>query len=48
MPTLRVVLTVIVMKQALLGLPAKAVSTGNVCANTQGSFDSDCDGTGFG
>ena len=48
MPTLRVVLTVIVMEQALVGLPAIAVSIGDVCATTQGSFDCDCNGTGFG
>ena len=48
MPTLRVVLTVIVMEQALVGLPAIAVSICGVCANTQGSFYCDFDGTGFG
>ena len=47
-PTLRVALTVIVMEQALVDKPAIAVSIGGVCVNTQGSFDCDCDGTGFG
>ena len=47
-PTLRVALTVIVMEQALIDKPAIAVSIGGVFANTQGSFDCDCDGTGFG
>ena len=46
--TLSVALTVIVMEQALVDLSAIAVSTGGVCYTTQDSFDSDCDGTGFG
>ena len=46
--TLRVALTVIVMEQALVDLRAIAVSICGVCANTQVSFDSDCDGIGFG
>ena len=40
-------LTVIVMEQNLVDLPAIAVSIDGVCVNTQGSFDCDCDGTGF-
>ena len=47
MLTSRVALTVIVMEQAFVGQSAIAVSICGVCNNTQGTFDCDCDGTGF-
>ena len=48
MLTLWVALTVVVVEQALMDLPVIAVSICGVCANTQGSFDCDFDGTCFG
>ena len=48
MPTLWLAVTVVVMGLNLEGQAAIAVSNGGVCANTQGSFDCDCVGTGFG
>ena len=47
MPLLRIALTVIVMEQDLMDLPAIAVSIDGVCVNTRGTFDCYCDGTGF-
>ena len=47
MPAFRVSLTLIVMELTFVDLPAIAVSIGGVCANTQGSLDCGCDGTGF-
>ena len=47
MHTHRVALTLIVIEQAFVDHPVIAVSTGGICANTQGSFDCDSDGTGY-
>ena len=48
MPTPWLALTVVVMEPASVDQPVIAVSIGGVCANTRGSFDCDCDVTGFG